>query len=521
MTPSHSLSPNRLIALVSVAIFIGAMDLTVASAFLPQVVVDFELNTQQFALAGWVVTMYLAAYAVSMTFAGRLSDLYGRRRAYLLCLGIFIAGSLMVALTRTAGLSFTFALEWLVVSRVVQALGAGAMVPVSMALVGDLYPPERRASPLGFIAAVDTAGWVVGHLYGGIMIRLFTDWRLIFWLNIPIGLLAFALCARALRAVPHPKVEGRLDWIGAGLIGLALAAFNIALGGSAEAGRVSQFVEQSTPDYQLPLLIASIVFFVGFVVWELRAKQPLLDLRLFRQRTFTGASLVNLGVGFALIVALGVVPLFINAVVASSRPGATVEQILSDGAWFTGWVLSALTVTMALMSLVIGRIVNRFGYRLPTLLGLIVAALGFIISSQWQVTTSYWAMTPGLIVAGAGFGLVLSPIATAVVNSAPAPERGVASALVIILRLVGMSLGGSIALTWGTQRVQTLAAQLAAGTSQFSGNTFEIFRQATAQAVGESFVLFAVSACLIALLPALLMRRATAGSPGALTQQRG
>ena len=105
MTTTRSLSPNRIIALVCIAIFIGAMDLTVASAFLPQVVVDFELNTQQFALAGWVVTMYLAAYAVSMTFAGRLSDLYGRRPAYLVCLVIFIAGSILVALTRTTRLA--------------------------------------------------------------------------------------------------------------------------------------------------------------------------------------------------------------------------------------------------------------------------------------------------------------------------------------------------------------------------------------------------------------------------------
>lgn len=502
---TSSPSPKRVIALVSIAIFIGAMDLTVASAFLPQVVVDFELNTQQFALAGWVVTMYLAAYAVSMTFAGRLSDLYGRRAAYVVCLGIFIGGSLLVALTRTTGFTPSFTLEWLVVSRVIQALGAGAMVPVSMALVGDLFPPDRRATPLGFIAAVDTAGWVVGHLYGGIMIRLFTDWRIIFWLNIPIGLITFALCWRALQHLPQPKVVGKLDVIGAVLIGAALAAFNIGLGGGAESGQVSQFVEQTAPSYQTPLLIASIGLFIAFIVWELRAEQPLLDLRLFKQRTFTGASLVNLGVGFALIVALGVVPLFINAVVASSQPNATVAQILSDGAWFTGWVLSALTVTMALMSLVIGRIIDRFGYRAPTVLGLIVAALGFLITSQWQATTNYLEMTPGLIVAGAGFGLILSPIATAVVNSAPLQERGVASALVIILRLVGMSLGGSIALSWGTQRVQTLAAEFAAGTSQFSGNTFEVFRRATAQAVGESFLLFAVTACVIAVLPALLM----------------
>ncbi len=107
-------------------------------------------------------------------------------------------------------------------------------------------------------------------------------------------------------------------------------------------------------------------------------------------------------------------------------------------------------------------------------------------------------MVPGLMVAGLGFGLVLAPIATAVVNSAPAEERGVASALVIILRLVGMSLGGSIALSWGTQRVQALSAEFAAGQSQFAVDTLAIFRHATAQAVAESFLLFAVVACLIA-----------------------
>src|SRR5512143_12285 len=510
MSITRSLSPNRIIALVCIAIFIGAMDLTVASAFLPQVVVDFELNTQQFALAGWVVTMYLAAYAVSMTFAGRLSDLYGRRTAYLVCLGIFVFGSLAVALTRTAGLQPSFSLEWLVSARVIQALGAGAMVPVSMALVADLFAPEQRATPLGFIAAVDTAGWVVGHLYGGIMIRLFTDWRLIFWLNVPIGLLAFALCWRALRDVPQEKHQGKLDLIGALLIGLALAAFNIAVGSGAEAGATSQFVEQAAPAYQGPLLIVAIIAFGGFILRELRAEQPLLDLRLFMQKTFSGAALVNLCVGFALIVALGVVPLFINAVVASSTPHATAAQILSDGAWYTGWVLSALTVTMAIMSVFIGRIVNRFGYRAPTLIGLLIAATGFFITSRWDVNTNYWQMVPGLLVAGLGFGLVLAPIATAVVNSAPAEERGVASALVIILRLVGMSLGGSIALSWGTQRVQALSAEFAAGQSQFAVDTLSIFRHATAQAVAESFLLFAVIACLVALAPALLMRSAPA-----------
>jgi EmrB/QacA subfamily drug resistance transporter len=501
--PRRPLNPNAIVALVSVAIFVGAMDLTVASAFLPQVVVDFELSAEQFALAGWVVTMYLAAYAVSMTFAGRLSDLYGRRPAYLVCLAIFVAGSAMVALTQRA--PFAQSLEWLVFSRVVQALGAGAMVPVSMALAGDLYPAGRRATPLGFIAAVDTAGWVVGHLYGGIMIRAFADWRIIFWVNIPIGALAFVLCARALRDAPQPKASGRLDGVGALLIGAALAAFNVGVGGGAESGAGSQFVE-AAPSYRAPLAVASIALFAAFVAWELRARQPLLELRLFRNRTFSGASLTNLLVGFVLIVALGVVPLFVNAVIASNRAGATADEILSDGAWYTGWVLSGLTLTMAIVSAFVGRIVERRGYRLPALIGLAVGALGFWIASRWTVDTTYPGMLPGLMVAGFGFGMLLSPIATAVINLAPAQERGVASALVIILRLVGMSLGGSIVLTWGTQRVQQLTAELSAGSALGSVDVAEIFRRATAQAVNESFLLFAVTACLLALLPASQMR---------------
>jgi MFS family permease len=375
-----------------------------------------------------------------------------------------------------------------------------------MALVGDLYPPEKRATPLGFVAAVDTAGWVVGHLYGGILIRAFADWRIIFWLNIPIGVLAFVLCAQALRGVPQPQAPGRLDAIGVLLIGAALAAFNIGVGGGAESGAASRFVEAAAPSYRTPLIIASIALFAAFIAWELRSREPLLDLRLFRMRVFTGASLTNLAVGFVLIVALGLVPLFINAVVASSQAGATAAAILSDGAWYTGWVLSGLTVTMALMSAFIGRIVNRYGYRAPTLVGLAVAAIGFFIASRWTSSTTYLEMLPGLMVAGFGLGMVLAPIATAVINSAPEQGRGVASALVIILRLVGMSLGGSIVLAWGTQRVQQLTAELSAGSTLANVNAFQVFRAATTQAVSESFVFFAAAVCLVGLLPALLMK---------------
>ena len=187
------------VALIAIPIFIGALDLTVVSAVLPQVILDLEIPLQTgLDDAAWIVTGYLLAYSVSMTFMGRLSDLFGRRKVYLAALVIFAIGSYMVAVTNdwptqlVLRIYYLFAsgrpdvsyisLYTLIAARMIQAFGAGTMVPVGMALIGDLYPEGKRARPLGVIAAVDTAGWVVGHLYGGDIVR-YWNWKLIFWLN--------------------------------------------------------------------------------------------------------------------------------------------------------------------------------------------------------------------------------------------------------------------------------------------------------------------------------------------------
>src|SRR4051794_2985186 len=174
--------PGLILALVCLPVFIGALDLTIVSAVLPEVIRSLTIEIQKLDVAGWVVTGYFVSYAISMTFMGKVSDIAGRRLVYLACLAIFFAGSWLVAASPGwptavalrvmqlfqdhpfAGFASLYAL---IFGRVVQAFGAGAMVPVSMALVADLYPPKKRALPLGIIGAVDTAGWVLGHLYGG------------------------------------------------------------------------------------------------------------------------------------------------------------------------------------------------------------------------------------------------------------------------------------------------------------------------------------------------------------------
>ena len=180
-----------------------------------------------------------------MTFMGKVSDIAGRRIVYLICLVIFFVGSWLVAASPgwPAGIALEsdatvpgasprsgFApLYALIVGRVIQAFGAGAMVPVSMALVADLFPPEKRALPLGIVGAVDTAGWVLGHLYGGIMVQ-FMSWPYLFWINLPVVFVMFCVTWWGLAGLPRMDVKGGIDWIGVTLLGAALVLLNIGLG---------------------------------------------------------------------------------------------------------------------------------------------------------------------------------------------------------------------------------------------------------------------------------------------------
>jgi MFS family permease len=505
-------NPAIVLALISLPIFIGAMDLTVVSAVLPQVMFDLEIPVQTgLDDAAWLVTGYLLAYSVAMTFMGHLSDVYGRRRVYLLALIIFAAGSYMVAVAEAwptqAAMRFLYLLGdgrpdpsrvtliLLILARMLQAFGGGAMVPVGMALVGDLYPVGERAKPLGVIAAIDTAGWVVGHLYGGIVVRYF-DWRMIFWLNLPFCILAFVLIWISLKGFEESAVETRMDWLGAVLISLSLTALNVGLGTRVEtAGALDLGKASPLPSYAIPSLLAALVMLALFLLRQRRVPHPLVPLTLFLKRNIRAASLANFMVGFSLFVAIANVPLFINTLVAST---------LDQGAWESGWLLSALTVPMALAAIPGGWITARHGYRLPALLGLCTAVLGFGLMSHWRIDVTYAKMAPHLMLAGVGFGLTIAPIAAAVVDAAPQGYRGTASALVIIFRLVGMTLGVSTMTTFGLHRVDVLTTRLlpqGAGLTE----TAVVGMEVTLQVVNETFLIAGVI-CIISILPVLLLK---------------
>jgi MFS family permease len=389
--------PRLVLALVCLPVFIGALDLTIVSAVLPDVIRSLTIEIQKFDIAGWVVTGYFVSYAISMTFMGKVSDLAGRRAVYLLCLAIFFLGSWLVAVSPgwpaslalrvmalvhdQSGAGFA-SLYALIAGRVVQAFGAGAMVPVSMALVADLFPPEKRALPLGVVGAVDTAGWVLGHLYGGIMVQ-FMSWPYLFWINLPVVFVIFCITWWGLAGLPRVSVKGGIDWIGVTLLGAALVLLNLGLGSPEISG--TDEATMSSP-HTLYWVAGAAVAFAFFLFWQRRARYPILDLRMFSIRNVSAASAVNLLVGFCIMVALVSVPIFINVAGGADTMKA---------ALVTGYLLCAFTIPMALAAIPGGWLSERLGYRTSVIVGLVVSLGGFLMMSRWRRRLSRFSITCG------------------------------------------------------------------------------------------------------------------------------
>jgi EmrB/QacA subfamily drug resistance transporter len=487
--------PYLVLFLISFGVFVAADDLTVVSTLLPQMIVDFEIPVPTgLDDAAWIVSAYLIAYIVTMPFMGRVSDIYGRWKVYVASLGLFALGSIFVPLVRD--------LPWLIVFRVVQALGGGAMVPVAMAIIGDVFQTERRPVAMGILATVDTAGWIFGPLYGAFLVR-YLDWKWQFYINIPASVLAAVSAYWVLKDLRQTRQRTSLDIPGAMLLTAGLVALNVALsfsGGRAATGPSFDF-DAPPPNtrYVLPLLGLATLLFGLFVVLERRVSSPLIDLRMLRRPNFAAACSINLLVGIALIIAMVDVPLFINLVQAQET-GTTIDEILQQAAVRSGQVLAVMTGAMTLASTLGGWFCRRFGYRVPTVLGLLVSVTGFGLMGTWSPGTAFGPMAIHLVLAGFGFGLVTAPLSTAVIDAVEETQRGIASGFVVILRLIGMSIGLSLLTAWGLKRFE----QLSSGYS-ITEFTRSLQYDLTAQVLDEIF-LAAGGVLLFTVLVALFLR---------------
>ncbi|WP_420641907.1 MFS transporter [Candidatus Leptofilum sp.] len=525
-TTRRTPSPRTILFVVAFGVFVAADDLTVVSTMLRQIIFDLEIPLPDgLDQAAWIVNAYLIAYVVVMPFIGRLSDIWGRRNVYVASLVLFLAGSIWVP--------FAPDLNSFIVGRVLTALGGGAMVPVAMAVIGDVYPREKRASALGALGAIDTAGWVWGPLYGALLIRLLS-WEWQFYLNIPLSLFGIAAAWWALRDLPEPKTRERIDWVGTAVLTISLISLNIALLNSGDVQAAGGFaqLQSNEPSTNTALLyaIAAITFAIFLAIQHYLGKQanhhnlesitpspghlrsqnaitlspppPLIDLTLFRRRNFSPAILINFLVGGILIIAMVNVPLLVNVL----------EFDVETAALTSGYLLSGMTGAMAVMAWVGGQLTERMSYRPVTAVGLAFCAAGMgLMGWLWLVDTPYLNMASHLVVLGIGFGLVIAPIGAAVINAAPEHQRGVASSLVIVLRLMGMSVGLSGLTAWGLYRFEILRKFIDLPDLPLSDPTYQQaladgLTQVTVSVLTETFLISA-GVALLAFLVALWLKR--------------
>lgn len=490
----RSPSPRLILAVISFGVFVAADDLTVVSTMLRQIIFDLQIPLPDgLNQAAWIVNAYLIAYVVVMPFMGRVSDILGRRTVYVAALGLFLLGSIWVP--------FAPNLPTFLAGRVLTALGGGAMVPVGMAIIGDIYAPRRRATALGVLGAIDTAGWVWGPLYGALLVR-FLEWRWQFYLNIPLALLGIAAAWWALRDLPPPARRSRLDWRGVALLTVGLVALNVALLNRSDIQSVSSLTQLATESSfnTAPLWGLAAAALLLFAWVERRQPDPLIDWSLFRLPNFTPAILVNFLVGGVLIIAMVNVPLFVNVV----------EIDLAQAALDSGRLLSSMTLAMAVMAYVGGLGTGRWGYRWVASAGIVACIAGFLLMGlNWQADTPYSQMAWQLAILGAGFGLVTAPVGAAVINAAPADQRGIAASLVIVLRLLGMSVGLAALTSWGLHRFNILRVEVALPPMtdpSFGQALAEGLTSVTVQVLAETFVVSAGIASL-ALFASLWLRR--------------
>ena len=468
----------RLVILAALGVFFAADDQTSVVAVLPKMIEGIGLPQDQFFRAAWIVNGYILGYVVAMPLMGRISDIFGHGRVFAAAMGLFVLGSVWVALSTD--------LTMLVVARGVQAIGGGAVVPVAMAIVADTMPAGRRAFGLGAMAAASEAGGLVGPIWGGTIAELL-GWRGVFWTNVPMCL-PIALATWRQSRGASARLRWRIDLPGAALLGGSLVCLTVAL--------TDDPIEPRATAATALLYGGAALLFGLFVVWQSRAPEPLVSLAFFRRMPLSAGFLTNGLVGGALIVAMVNIPLFTNVILDGSA---------IDG----GLNLMRLTVALPIGALVGGHLSSRLGFGRTAALAVVLAGFGFLTMSRWSESPGFIPFTLPLLVAGFGLGLVIAPVNTAVLDQVGEGQRATVSSLLTVVRLIGALVGVALLTTRGLGGFYAEAGLIPLDDPRYT----EVLRGLEVSAFRDTFFATAVL-CFLTAIPALLLGGDTDTRPG-------
>ncbi|MGI8667768.1 MAG: MDR family MFS transporter [Jatrophihabitans sp.] len=420
---SGRLSHNQIMLILSgllLGMFLAALDQTIVSAAMRTIADKLNGQTNQ----AWATTAYLVTSTVSTPLYGKLSDMYGRKKFYLFAISIFLVGSVLSGMSNS--------MEELAAFRAVQGLGAGGLMALAFAIIGDIVPPRERAKYQGYFRAVFGLSSVAGPVLGGLLAgqnRLlgFDGWRWVFYVNLPVGIVALAVVSKYLN-IPHVRKEHKVDYLGAATLVLGVTSLLLV----AEQGRTWGWGSGKA----VACYLVGAVLIAGFVLIERKVgDEAILPLKMFRSPVFSVASLLNFIIGMGMFGGIICLPLYMQIVKGYSPTKS-------------GLSLLPLMLGLILVAMSSGIYTSKTGrYKIFPIVGsglLVVALIGL---SRISYTTSYAHLAPLMFLVGAGLGCCMQTLVLATQSSVPASQMGVATASATFFRSMGGTFGTAVFLT--------------------------------------------------------------------------
>ncbi len=420
----------------------GAVDTSIVNVALVRIRTTYGVTTQE---VTWVTAAYLCAVVIVMPLTAWVATALGRRRMYLWAIAIFTGASILCGLSRS--------LAQLIFFRIIQGLGGGALQPTAQAIMRETFPVKEQAQAMGFFGMIVLLGPALGPTLGGWLTDRYS-WPWIFFVNVPIGVLALLLGARFIVDPPYMQRRGphRIDAIGIGLLALGLASLEILLE-KAETARwfASPIITA--------LAIIALATLTAFIVWELRTPTPAVDLRILQNTSYASGSLIGGVLGLALFGSLLLLPLFL-------------QSLLHYNATQAGLALMPRSLTMVFLMPIAGLLYNRLGVYILLPFGLLMSALAAFLMAHFTLSSGSLQILLSQVVQGVGFSFMFVSLSTATLATIPAARMQTATGLYNLVRQLGGSLGTAIVVTLLNHRVASLGERLGIGSAQSSVAAF-------------------------------------------------
>ncbi|ORA38527.1 MFS transporter [Mycobacterium aquaticum] len=478
----------------SLAVLLGALDTYVVITIIVDIMKDVGIAVNQIQRVTPIITGYLLGYIAAMPLLGRASDRFGRKMLIQVGLAGFAVGSIVTALSTDVTV--------LVIGRLIQGSASGALLPVTLALAADLWSARNRAGVLGGVGAAQELGAVLGPMYGIALVWLFHHWQAVFWVNVPLAVIAMVMIHFSLPPKDKDQPPEKVDVVGGVLLAIALGLTVVGLYNPQPDGK------HVLPSWGIPVLIAAAVATVAFFAWEKVARTRLIDPAGVHFRPFLAALAASLCAGAALMVTLVNVELFGQGVLGQDQN-------------HSAFLLLRFLIALPIGALIGGWLATKLGDRLMVFAGLLIAAGGFVLVSHWSVNVladrhnlglfTLPVLDTDLAIVGLGLGVVIGPLTSSALRAVPSAEHGIASAAVVVSRMIGMLIGIAALGAWGFYRFNQHLATLAAAHTNANMSLVERltaqaarYREAYVMMYGDIFLSAAI-VCVIGALVGLLI----------------